>query len=105
MYKEARDLFSTADTRMVRVIEKQMKSVAADRFEHLPPDLEGLFKHQYRWVPTKSIPATIVLDALEYAKGDWQRSLQYVDLSLKADPGNANLREARAYLEGLSAER
>ncbi len=49
--------------------------------------------------------AFIVMDALEYGKGDWERSIRFVKLHLKADPNNRDLRDALNYIEGLSAGR
>ena len=50
-------------------------------------------------VPTSRTQA--VLDALEYGRGDWSRSLGYLDARLALSPENRHLVEARAYVEGL----
>ncbi|MEP4886644.1 MAG: hypothetical protein ABJ215_09750, partial [Alphaproteobacteria bacterium] len=46
-----------------------------------------------------------VLDALEFGKGDWDRSLEYIRERRRILPDNEHLRDAEIYLEGLSAGR
>lgn len=50
--------------------------------------------------PTK---ANAILDALEYGKGNWQRSLKYLEAAHEADANNLHVRDALNYLEGLHA--
>jgi len=54
-------------------------------------------------VPTFPTKADAILDALEYGKGDWQRSLKYLEVAHKSDPDNMAVRDAFNYLEGLHA--
>lgn len=54
-------------------------------------------------LPIYPSKADAILDALDYGKGDWQVSLNYLRLALQANPHNYNIRDALNYLEGLHA--
>lgn len=66
-----------------------------DNMENLAP-----IEHRY---PSYSTKADAILDALEYGKGDWQRSLEYLEAAHKVDANNLPVRDALNYLEGLHA--
>ncbi len=68
-------------------------------------DMMAAMDRPYRDIPAKSARAYIVMDALEYGKGDWDRGVRFVRLHLRADPENRELRDALAYIEGLGAGR
>ncbi|MBN2568149.1 MAG: tetratricopeptide repeat protein [Deltaproteobacteria bacterium] len=54
----------------------------------------------------KSMPpspkAEALLDALEYGKGDWQRSVEYLKDAYKKDPNDLPARDALQFAEGMS---
>ncbi len=49
--------------------------------------------------------ADILLDSLEYGRGDWARSLSFLNLAHKASPHNERINEALAHAEALMARR
>lgn len=55
---------------------------------------------RYPSYPTK---AGAILDALEYGKGNWQRSFKYLEAAHKVDANNLPVRDALNYLKGLHA--
>ncbi len=60
------------------------------------------------WLPSSSIydyasEADILLDSLEYGRGDWKRSLLFLELAHKASPGNEKINEAIAHTQALIA--
>ncbi|MCH8807824.1 MAG: hypothetical protein IH986_17300, partial [Planctomycetes bacterium] len=62
-----------------------------DNVKNLAP-----IEDRYPIYPTK---AEAILDALEYGKGNWQRSLKYLEAAHKVDPNNLPVRDALNYLE------
>lgn len=45
----------------------------------------------------------IMFDAIEYGKGDWSRSIKYLEAALAADPKNKKIFGALNYVKGMSA--
>jgi hypothetical protein len=96
-YDEAQRYFAGTGKPPGRVVADQRADLIAGRFV---ADAEAA---DLLNVPTTRTQA--VLDALEYGRGDWGRSLGYLDARLALSPENRHLLEARAYVEGLSANR
>lgn len=48
---------------------------------------------------------SIMFDAIEYGKGDWFKSITYLEAALTADPKNMKIFGALNYVKGLSAAR
>jgi tetratricopeptide (TPR) repeat protein len=71
--------------------------------------LNELIKNVKRLSPTEDrfpayrTKAHAILDALEYGKGNWHRSLKYLEVAHKVDKNNLPVRDALNYLQGLHA--
>lgn len=59
----------------------------------------------YHFIDAKSESAYIVMDAMEFGKGDWDRAIDFVRLHLSADPENQALKDSLIRIEALSAAR
>lgn len=95
LYGEAIVTMQTENPRLAAVVSDQMEKVRRGTFT----PTGSLYRNFYR----NESPSSIVLDAVTYGKGDWKRSIRYLEMAKEADPGNARLREALGTVIGLSA--
>lgn len=51
---------------------------------------------------TKASRADLILDALDYGAGDWQRSISYLEIAQKVDADNLMISRALAYVRAAS---
>ena len=94
LFEEALPYFEEYEPRTARLIK--------DRF--IPPE-PWIAKSMAKTIANPPSKAWAILDALEYGKGDWDRSLSYIETMLTMAPENMELREALAYVQGASAVR
>jgi tetratricopeptide (TPR) repeat protein len=95
LYGEAIATMKTENPRLAAVVSDQMEKVKRGTFT----PTGSLYRNFYR----NDAPSSIVLDAVTYGKGDWKRSIRYLEMAKAADPDNARLREALGTVIGLSA--
>lgn len=100
---EALPYFAENSPELARVLRRQRGELEAGTFS---PGVEDAVEKAglLAFKPTR---ADAILDALEYGKGNWDRSIRYLELSLAVSlpEEQAKLREALAYVQGLSAGR
>lgn len=101
LYDRAAQGFSAVgSTRMVDVTTKQKRELAAAPPGPSHSRLYRSFDHH-----ASVTRATLVLDAVEYGKGDWGQSLDYLRLLMVGDPTNTKYAEALDYVRMLAATR
>ena len=98
-FTEAMGHFKDRDAGMATVLTKEMAQARTDpQGGIIARSAQGLPITHY----THSKKADILFDALEYGKGDWQRSIQYLRAAAEADPSNLKIRDNLNYVMGLS---
>ncbi len=96
-YDEAHRYFAGGSKHPASVVARQRRALMSGQ---LAPNREaGLLLAE----PVSRTAA--VLDALEYGKGDWHRAQAYLETRLTVARDNRHLREALAYVQGLSVEK
>ena len=96
-YREAHRFFQHDGGYPGTVIARQRRDLERGRTQRSDDAAEQLATPHSR--------TDAVLDALEYGKGDWSRSLEYIRQRRKVLPDDPHLRDAENYLDGLSVGR
>ena len=81
---------------LAAIVSEQMKQVRRGTFPFTGSLYRGFYQNYYS-------RGDIVLDAVTYGKGDWNRSIRYLELAAAADPSNMKVRDALGTVRDLSA--
>lgn len=97
LYAEADAVFQRVRSPMTTVMRTHVAGIKAGTFPQSGTLLRRMDRADYvTWT-------SVMFDALEFAKGDPQRSVEYVETLRALDPDNAKYREALGFVRGLAA--
>lgn len=95
--KEARQFYRDPDSRENELLNRFIY----DPREHQEMRREALWIEEV--VPPYESRASAILDAMDYGRGNWEKSIQYLESARQADPQNLVVRDALNYLQGIAA--
>lgn len=99
--EEARAVYRKLNSWRVPYLENRISEIRTSRSS--PPTRRTDDGRPITIYTNASSQTQIVLDAVEYGKGDWSRSVAFLETALSADSENPKLFGALNYVRGLSA--
>ncbi len=96
LYRQAIAGFQAANPQIIDVLKKQLDVVTSGGKLSDIDTFRTLYRSEYR------TQAQVVLDALEYGKGDWMGSVRFLQMAMEIDPTNPKFGQALAKVSELT---